>query len=326
MKEKEYQKKIADARRGVSRKYGLRQSSYINFKVEKGYFFCVFFLTDEVRLTVKPMYADDLWWDIWDALENKKEPLSLRGTGAFSLSGQVLMSTTFKVNKESDTSDLTDIMEHVFQEISVNIEKFLKDNPNADVFFPDESKMDHDPDRLLYLMALIHNGKEHDALTIIADARRQKHECMFKSGMFSDSYTYIRRWCNRRQTGERIRRVFNSILNKIIKVRAYALTAFTINNNVPGIYDRRAFDGAFLLAAITFLLYFFDNFTLAWIIIAIYAIFVFFIDFNKMYDRYNAQFLKLPHKTKLIWKVGAWVVVVSLYVCIFVKIYISTHK
>lgn len=70
---------LADVRRSESRKYGFRQSSYINFKVDGGYFFCLSFLTDEARLTVKPMYADDLWWDIWDASENKKEPMSLRG-------------------------------------------------------------------------------------------------------------------------------------------------------------------------------------------------------------------------------------------------------
>lgn len=38
MTDKEYQKMIADARRSVSRKYGFRQSSYINFKVEGDYF------------------------------------------------------------------------------------------------------------------------------------------------------------------------------------------------------------------------------------------------------------------------------------------------
>ena len=42
---------IADARRSVSRKYGFRQSSYINFKVEGDYFFCLYFLSDEARLT-----------------------------------------------------------------------------------------------------------------------------------------------------------------------------------------------------------------------------------------------------------------------------------
>ena len=42
MTDREYQKMRADARRGVSRKYGFRQSSYINFKVEDGYFFCLY--------------------------------------------------------------------------------------------------------------------------------------------------------------------------------------------------------------------------------------------------------------------------------------------
>ena len=80
MNSKEYNKMVADARRGVSRKFGFRQSSYINFKVEGGYFFCLYFHTNEAKLTVKPMHADELWWDIWDASENKMEPLSLRGT------------------------------------------------------------------------------------------------------------------------------------------------------------------------------------------------------------------------------------------------------
>ena len=102
MTDKEYIKIVADVRRSVSRKYGFRQSSYINFKVDGGYFFCLSFLTDEARLTVKPMYADDLWWDIWDASENKKEPISLRGTGAYSLSGQVL--ATYDIKGTTDKS------------------------------------------------------------------------------------------------------------------------------------------------------------------------------------------------------------------------------
>ena len=52
MNSKEYNKMVADARRSVSRKYGFRQSSYINFKVEGGYYFCLYFHTDEAKLTV----------------------------------------------------------------------------------------------------------------------------------------------------------------------------------------------------------------------------------------------------------------------------------
>ena len=180
----------------MSRKYGFRQSSYINFKVEGGYFFCLYFLTGEAHLTVKPMYADDLWWDIWDASENKKEPLSLRGTGAYSLSGQVLAS--YEIAETTDADELTNAFDDIFKDANTEVTGFLTDNPDADLFYPDESRMNHDPDRLLYLMALIHNDKKEDALEIIKEARKNKHRCMFQSGMFSDSYTYISRWCKRK--------------------------------------------------------------------------------------------------------------------------------
>lgn len=178
-------------------------------------------MTCDVRLTVKPMYADDLWWDIWDASDNKKEPLSLRGTGVYSLSGQIL--TSDEIAKVADKGELTAIMDCIFKNAMDAISKFIIANPNADTFFPDESKMDYDPDRLLYLMALIHNGGEEDALAIIKEARKNKHRCIFQSGMFSDSYTYIRRWCNREQATIRIRNVFAYIFNNVIKVRAYTL-------------------------------------------------------------------------------------------------------
>lgn len=195
MTDKQYQKIVADARRDAGRKYGFRQNTYINFKVEQGYFFCVYFQSDEARLTVKPMYADDLWWDIWDASENKGRPVSLRGTGAFSLSGQVLAS--YVLPETTDKEELAVAFEGVFSDAAAAISGFLTENPDADAFYPDEQKMDLDPDRLLYLMALIHNGREEEALEIISEARALGHRCMFRSGLCGDSYTYIRRWCNK---------------------------------------------------------------------------------------------------------------------------------
>lgn len=208
---------IADARLSVSRKYGFRQSSYINFKVENGYFFCLMFLGD-VWLTVKPMYADDLWWDIFEATENKDEPLSLRGKGAFSLNGQVLSSVEMAII--DDKGELNDIIENVFKNANDVISEFLTANPDADTFFPDESKMYYDPDRLQYLMALIHNGREEEVLAIIKEARKNKHHCMFQSGLFSDSYTYIRRWCHHRIISKRAFAIRNHAVNMISKFYA----------------------------------------------------------------------------------------------------------
>ena len=60
MNKKERERMAAGVRRGVSRRYGFRQCSYFNYKVEGGFYFCLFFLEKHSRLSVKPMYADDL--------------------------------------------------------------------------------------------------------------------------------------------------------------------------------------------------------------------------------------------------------------------------
>lgn len=314
---------VADARRSISRKYGFRQSSYINFTVESGYFFCLYFMTGDVRLTVKPMYADDLWWNIWDASDNKKEPLSLRGIGAYSLSGQVLSS--YEITKVAAKSELIDIIEGIFQNAKDAISKFLTANPDANTFFPDESKMDNDPDRLLHLMTLIHNGKEEDALAIIKEARKNKHRCIFQSGLFSDSYTYIRRWCNREQATIRIRNVFASLFNNIVKVRAYTLMALGRNNKndtIPSIYDSRLLDGGIVMALCFSIIFLWHNFTLVWITLAVYFIFVWFMDFGKRSERYYIRFGNLPDKTRLRWKICMWILVVALYIYSFAIIYL----
>lgn len=314
---------VADARRSISRKYGFRQSSYINFTVESGYFFCLYFMTGDVRLTVKPMYADDLWWNIWDASDNKKEPLSLRGIGAYSLSGQVLSS--YEITKVAAKSELIDIIEGIFQNAKDAMSKFLTANPDANTFFPDESKMDHDPDRLLHLMTLIHNGKEEDALAIIKEARKNKHRCIFQSGLFSDSYTYIRRWCNREQATIRIRNVFASLFNNIVKVRAYTLMALGRNNKndtIPSIYDSRLLDGGIVMALCFSIIFLWHNFTLVWITLAVYFIFVWFMDFWKRSERYYIRFGNLPDKTRLRWKICMWILVVALYIYSFAIIYL----
>ena len=322
MTDKEYRKISADARRSISRKYGFRQSSYINFTVESGYFFCLYFMTGDVRLTVKPMYADDLWWNIWDASDNKNEPLSLRGTGAYSLSGQVLAS--YEIKDTTDKNKLENQFEQLFNGATAEITKFIADNPDADTFYPDESRMDYDPDRLLYLMALIHNGKEEDALAIIKEARKNRHRCIFQSGMLSDSYTYIRRWCNREQATIRIRNVFASLFNNIVKIRAYALMALGRNNRhdtIPCPWDVKLLDVGIVTALCLSIIFQWHNFTLVWITLAVYFIFVWFLDFGKRSERYCIRFGNLPDKTRLRWKICMWILVVALYIYLFAIIY-----
>lgn len=219
MKLKEFEKKIDATRRVVGKKYGFRQSSYINFKIEQGYFFELLFDSD-VRLYVKPMYADDLWWDIFDLEENKKAPVSLRGLGCFSLSGQNLYRIQiYEHVKEIDSVDIDGVVERAFKEASVAICKFLDANPDAESYIPEESCL-QDRDKLLRLITLIHNRREEEALTFISSARKQGREpqftttCVCASGVHEgmDSYEAIEKWCSRHKEMPKLWDRFKSCL------------------------------------------------------------------------------------------------------------------
>ena len=90
MTRKEFQKIDDAARKTVAKKYGWRQNGYLNWKVEKDYFFSFLHLEPkDASLEVKPLYFDDLWWEISGMFENeKKPPMSLRGWGCAAISSQ----------------------------------------------------------------------------------------------------------------------------------------------------------------------------------------------------------------------------------------------
>lgn len=319
MTDKEYKKILASERRSVSRTYGFRQSSYINFKVEDDYFFCFYFLADEARLTVKPMYADDLWWEIWDASDNKKEPLSLRGTGAYSLSGQVLSS--YEIAKVIDESELTKIIEGVFQNATDVISKFLTANPDANSFFPDESKMNYDPDRLLYLMALIHNGQEKEVLSIIKEARKNKHHCVFRSGMFSDSYTYICRWCKRNNRCHKCFFGINHSASKITRLYAFMIMSMTgdRHDGLPNHNSYSPLQGGILAASVlTFIVS--RSYIGALIILLLLSVFFWSFFNNGKTQYYYSEFLKLPQKVQRKWTIASWTVTTILWIYFIILI------
>lgn len=84
-------KKIDDAaRKSVAKKYGWRQSGYLDWKVEKDFYFSLLHLQPkDASLEVKPLYFDDLWWEISGMFEHtNKPPMSLRGLGAAAICSQ----------------------------------------------------------------------------------------------------------------------------------------------------------------------------------------------------------------------------------------------
>lgn len=198
MKRGELRKLSDSARRKVSRNLGFRQSGYINWIVKDGYLFCLQHLGfASVYLEAKPMYADDLWWDIFNLSENKKCPTSLRGIGAFSIHAAQLKEYAFlnECAEENNEEELSKKWQNIFCLAVQYIENFLRNHPNADTFIPNKN-CNYDADKLLYFITLLHNGRKNEVVQAIKELKAKGHSCQFcdwASGM--DSYDFILKWC-----------------------------------------------------------------------------------------------------------------------------------
>ncbi len=210
----ELNKKDTSIRKNVAKKFGWKQSSYINWKVEGGYYFYLVHLNcyGEATLYVKPLYIDDLWWDVFEMSSNKKEPMSLRGKGAFALDGVRIMETPDlfdiraeeseyeleKIQKYSD-EDIEKIWDDVFQQIEDEVKRFLKENPDPDSYFPGEEHCHG----YYALITYLHAGDKQKVLDKIAEFRATPGRICgtlarsFDDGKTRDGLDFIEAWCLR---------------------------------------------------------------------------------------------------------------------------------
>ena len=210
----ELNKKDTSIRKNVAKKFGWKQSSFINWKVEDGYYFYLEHLNcyNEATLYVKPLYIDDLWWDVFEMSSNKKEPMSLRGKGAFALDGVRIMETPDlfdiraeeseyeleKIQKYSD-EDIEKIWDDVFQQIEDEVKRFLKENPDPDSYFPGEEHCHG----YYALITYLHAGDKQKVLDKIAEFRATPGRICgtlarsFDDGKTRDGLDFIEAWCLR---------------------------------------------------------------------------------------------------------------------------------
>ena len=210
------EKKDTLCRRIVSKKYGWKQHSFINWKVEGGYYFYLRHLNcySEATLYVKPLYIDDLWWDIFEISSNKKAPMSLRGNGTFSLDGVQILNTPDlfdirtnergseyeleKIQKYSD-ENIEKIWDNVFQQFDNEVQRFLKENPDPDSYFPEEEKCYE----YYTLITYLHAGDRQKVLDKIVEFRatpdrmKTRFAWSYDDGTSRDGLDFIEAWCLR---------------------------------------------------------------------------------------------------------------------------------
>ena len=212
----ELNKKDTLIRKDISKKYRWKQCSYINWKVEGGYYFYLEHLNcyGEATLYVKPLYIDDLWWDVFEMSSNKKAPMSLRGNGTFSLDGVKILKTPDlfdirtnergaeyeleKIQKYSD-EDIEKIWDNVFRRFNDEVQRFLKENPDPDSYFPGEEHCH----AYYALITYLHAGDRQKVLDKIAEFRatsgriRSPMKRSFDDGKSRDGLDFIEAWCLR---------------------------------------------------------------------------------------------------------------------------------
>lgn len=333
MNKTELRKYIADKRRESARKFGFRQSSYINFKVSKGYFFYLSFSDDEALLIVKPMYADDLWLDIFELTEYEDAPLSWRGLGDEALPGQELRAFSLPVGGLDETSDLTAFFDHIFQESDIEIGHFLEDNPDAGLFIPDEARTD-DKDRLLYLVTLINSGRDKEVLSIIRHERLRRPICILRAIFTEDKYSYIKRWAKRNTWIGKLRIKYKPLIDRIIKFQANVRMAIeNSHDDTPGYWNIRLLDcGSMMLVGVLpwmLLFWLFPALFFSYVIAVSMILFLgltFWLDREKRAKRYYREFLRLPSEVQIKWQTGTRIATIAEWIVIFLFFYILKNN
>jgi hypothetical protein len=162
-------------------------------------------------LYVKPLYIDDLWWDVFEMPDNKKARMSLRGKGTFSLDGVKILKTPdlFDIRAEESEYELEKIQKYsdeaiekiwddVFQQFDDEIQRFLKENPDPDSYFPEEEKCHG----YYTLITYLHAGDRQKVLDKIAEFRATPGRIgspmarVDKDGNTRDGLDFIEAWCN----------------------------------------------------------------------------------------------------------------------------------
>ncbi len=147
---REQQKKIRELRTALPkilqaeiRQYKFRKKDYMVWVKKNELFFTFFpFISEQngkcilfIQQQFKPMWIDDLFWDLIDMSENKNEPESLRSVGAFTVRGAQLFDEEIELNEWS-IEELTDKIRNSIKDFNDRICSFRESDFNLNINNP----------------------------------------------------------------------------------------------------------------------------------------------------------------------------------------------
>lgn len=167
---REKEKLISEASKSVEKEFGVKRSSYARWICRDGYLFDISFYENckdnsiLCNLYVKPIYVDDLLWQI--IYKKELRPFSLRITGGLAVPEiQLKYYYGWKINGDEgyEQTELIRLYREIYNEITCEINNFIRKNPDVNNFYY------HNPEwhnNLLAILILCHQQKYSQALAM----------------------------------------------------------------------------------------------------------------------------------------------------------------
>ena len=141
------------------------------------------------RETVKPLWLDDLLWYFLKMEENKKEPLSLRAVGAFTVTGSEIFTCSQEL-KDWDVCELEQCVDRCLDHFYHSVQTAAVDDFIRNI----KSKRYHS--ELREALTYVHDHKYPEALNCLKD----QGDGAFKNGEISINNA-IREFCEDKLKG-----------------------------------------------------------------------------------------------------------------------------
>lgn len=185
-KYKEMNEYLESKTKEVFKTYNLKKKDYMFYLSKNNMFYSIMFSMSNnninVHFYVKPLWLDDILWDILDMSSNKNAPISLRSVGAFTIFSQI----EAKEYSFEDEKDIDKIVDNSFKNIlelsnTYNENDYLKEYPN--ISYQKE---------MIYTIVLIHSKEYEKALNFLKNTKIS--DFVSNNKCFSDlAIEYIRK-------------------------------------------------------------------------------------------------------------------------------------
>ncbi len=164
-KYKEMKKYLENKTKEVYKTYNLKKKDYMFYLSKNNMFYSIMFLMSnniiKVSFYAKPLWIDDILWDILNMSENKKAPISLRSVGAFTINSQIKIN---EYNVENE-KEINDIINSSFSDLLE-----LSNIYDEDYYLKNYTNISYQKE-MIYTIVLIHNKEYEKALDFLYNTK-----------------------------------------------------------------------------------------------------------------------------------------------------------